>query len=319
MDMQTLFPRGDDAELIDRLRHPTQVVDVVVDTDAYNGIDDQYALAYMLRSPKSCRIRAITAAPFYNKPEWHRVSYSISPADGMEKSYNEIISTLEVLDRTDLIPHVHRGAKKYLPAPITAVSSEAAQKIIELSTGYTKENPLYIVAIACATNIASALLLDPTLRDRIVVIWQGGNGYHFGTCDDFNMIQDIDAGRILFGSGVPLVQFPLNGVVSEFRFAMPELESLLGGTGKLGDYLLDITRRHTALQFNYPYWSKALVDMTAAAWLVSERFFLERMVLAPVPQNDCTYIFPCDSHPIRYIYYVKKDPLTADMVEKLTY
>lgn len=312
------FSQPDGAALIARLRHPDKLVDVIVDTDAFNGIDDQYALAYLVRSAERCRIRAITAAPFYSPPEWRRVSHSSSPADGMEKSYQEVLHILDVLDRPDLKTHVYRGAEGYLPAAFTPVRSQAVQRLLEISREYSNERPLYIVALACATNIASALLLDPTLRDRAVIIWQGGHSHHFGTCDDFNMIQDIPAGRIVFGSGAPLVQFPLNGVVSEFRFTMPELESLFKGRGKLCDYLLQITRSHTKLQFDYPHWSKALVDVTAAAWLVSERFFLERITPAPVPQDDCTFSFPPDRHPIRYVYYIKKDPLTADLVQKLT-
>ncbi|MBQ4298633.1 MAG: nucleoside hydrolase, partial [Clostridia bacterium] len=57
---------------------PRGKIDVVLDTDAYNEIDDQFALAYLLTFGERCRIRGITAAPFLNE----RAS---SPADGMEK------------------------------------------------------------------------------------------------------------------------------------------------------------------------------------------------------------------------------------------
>ena len=36
-----------------RLRRPIGQIDVVLDTDAYNEIDDLYALAYMIRSSES--------------------------------------------------------------------------------------------------------------------------------------------------------------------------------------------------------------------------------------------------------------------------
>ena len=37
---------------------PTGLIDVILDTDAYNEIDDQFAIAYLLRATEKCRIRA---------------------------------------------------------------------------------------------------------------------------------------------------------------------------------------------------------------------------------------------------------------------
>ena len=36
------------AELLKRLEHPSGRVDVVLDTDTFNEIDDQFALAYLI-------------------------------------------------------------------------------------------------------------------------------------------------------------------------------------------------------------------------------------------------------------------------------
>ena len=38
------------AQLLKNLQVPDHPVDVVLDTDAYNEIDDQFAIAYLLRS-----------------------------------------------------------------------------------------------------------------------------------------------------------------------------------------------------------------------------------------------------------------------------
>ena len=56
----------DTATLLKNLEVPTGSVDVVLDTDAYNAIDDQFALAYLLRSEDRLKTRAIYAAPFFN-------------------------------------------------------------------------------------------------------------------------------------------------------------------------------------------------------------------------------------------------------------
>ena len=51
---------------IKNLSVPSGRIDVVLDTDTYNEIDDQFALAYMLKSKEKLNTKAIYAAPFYN-------------------------------------------------------------------------------------------------------------------------------------------------------------------------------------------------------------------------------------------------------------
>ena len=50
-------------ELLLKLNVPTDLVDVVLDTDAFNEIDDQFAIAYLLRSSQRARVVAVSAAP----------------------------------------------------------------------------------------------------------------------------------------------------------------------------------------------------------------------------------------------------------------
>ena len=80
---------------IKNLSVPTGPIDVVLDTDTYNEIDDQFALAYLLRSTEKLNTKAIYAAPFFNQ-------HSEGPADGMERSYEEIKKILtESVDSED--------------------------------------------------------------------------------------------------------------------------------------------------------------------------------------------------------------------------
>ena len=48
------------------LNPPTGKFDMVLDTDAYNEIDDQFAISYMIKSKEKIHVKAICAAPFYN-------------------------------------------------------------------------------------------------------------------------------------------------------------------------------------------------------------------------------------------------------------
>ena len=46
-----------------RGQKPKGKVDVVIDTDTYNEIDDQFAVAYLIKSDEKLNLKAIYAAP----------------------------------------------------------------------------------------------------------------------------------------------------------------------------------------------------------------------------------------------------------------
>ena len=85
-----------------RLSKPEGKIDVVLDTDTYNEVDDQFALAYMLCRKDRINLKAICAAPFHN-------AKSDNPADGMEKSFQEIHHILRRIRRSG-VPGLHRMA-----------------------------------------------------------------------------------------------------------------------------------------------------------------------------------------------------------------
>ena len=103
---------------LDLLTPPTGKVRMVLDTDTYNELDDQFAVVQALLSPQQLEVEAIYAAPFYN-------SRSSGPGDGMEKSYEEI---LRLLQRLEVAPEglVHRGSTGYLEGADQPRQSEAA-------------------------------------------------------------------------------------------------------------------------------------------------------------------------------------------------
>ena len=102
---------------------PKGPVDLVIDSDTYNEIDDQFAISYALHASEKLRVRALYAAPFTNER-------SAGPADGMEKSYQEILKLLSLSGKTGCCP-VFRGSDRYLPDERTSVRSEAARDLAE--------------------------------------------------------------------------------------------------------------------------------------------------------------------------------------------
>lgn len=185
------------------LAPPSGPVHMVLDTDTYNEIDDQFALVYALLSPERLTVEAVYAAPFHN-------NRSSGPADGMEKSYEEILRLLERLGRPSE-GFVHKGATAWLPAPDQPVHSPAADDLVARARA-SRDGPLYVVGIGAITNVASSLLLAPEIAERIVVVWLGGHPQVWHTAREFNLQQDVTAARVIFDSGVPLVHVPCRNV-----------------------------------------------------------------------------------------------------------
>jgi purine nucleosidase len=138
---------------LQRLIHPQKKVRIVLDTDTFNEIDDQFALTYALLSPESITVEAVYAAPFFNE-------LSSGPGDGMEKSYEEIYRILERLNVSS-DNFVFRGSTDYLKSLGEPHRSEAALNLVERAMASDDNDPLYVVAIGAITNVASAILIEP--------------------------------------------------------------------------------------------------------------------------------------------------------------
>ena len=300
-------------QLLKNLQVPSGPIDVVLDTDTYNEIDDQFALSDLLRSGETLTVKALCAAPFFN-------DNSTSPEDGMERSYREIFNLLHLAEREDLNPIVYEGSRTYLPDERTPVDSPAARELVRLAKDYSPEKPLYVVAIGAITNVASALLMDPAIQDNIVIVWLGGHALEWPETGEFNMMQDVAAARVVFGCGVPVVQLPCMGVVDHFYATGPELRHWLGGKNALCDYLVAHTEEAANAYAAGKVWSRVIWDVTAVGWLLNDgnRLMEGRIIPAPLPQYDNHYSIDFRRHPSCYVWCIHRDALMQDLVEKLT-
>lgn len=294
------------------IRRPTGRVDVVLDTDAYNEIDDQFAIAYLLCAPERLNLKALYAAPFWNKN-------SASPADGMERSHQEILNLLALAGQAERTDTVFRGATQYLPDEQTPVMSDAVRDLVRCAQEYSAQNPLYVLAIGAITNVASALLAAPEIADKIVIVWLGGHAYHFVHNKEFNCMQDVAAARVVFDSAAPLVQLPCGGVVDALTATEPELRHWLGGKNALCDYLAEHTVQEAESYARGKPWSRVIWDVSAVAWMLDTgcEAVLDRAERRPIPQYDHHYSFSPARPLLNYVYQVRRDRVFEDMFTRL--
>ena len=289
-------------------------VRVVLDTDTFNELDDQYALAYSLLSPERMAVEAIYAAPFVN-------DRSRSAAEGMEKSYEEIQRLL------NFFPHVDRrialrGSGRFFERKNRPVDSPAARDLIEraLKPG---DGPLYVLTIGCPVNVSSAILMEPKIKETIVVVWLGGTPSYWPSASEFNLRQDVIASQVLFDSGVALVQVPTKNVSEHLRTTVPELDRHLRGRSRIGDYLYGQFLQYFAERLkqgqgqDFP-WSKVIWDISAVAWLKNPEWVPSQIVPSPVLTDDMHWQSATGRHNIRVANNVDRDAIFNDLFSRLS-
>ncbi len=302
-----IWKKNSSSWLMDRLEPPKGKIKMVLDTDTYNEVDDQFALCYGLLSPERLEVEAIYAAPFYN-------ARSCSPEDGMNKSYNEILRLLSMM-KLNTEDFVFKGATSYLPDGQTPVDSPAAQDLIRRARLQPANEPLYVVAIAAITNIASALLMAPDIIEKIVVVWLGGHPFSYPHTHEFNLEQDIPAARILFDSGVPLIIIPCMGVSSHLLTSVPEMEAHLKEKNELCDTLIELFK---AYETNHFAWSKEIWDISTIGYLINPDWVPTALMHSPLITDDCHWATDSRRHMIRVAYFIFRNPIFKDMYQKLS-
>ena len=281
-------------------------IDMVLDTDTYNEVDDQFALAYALLSPERLNVQAIYAAPFYN-------DRSTSAGDGMEKSYQEI---LRLLGKMNISPEglVFRGSERTL-TDHTPVDSPAARDLVRRAMQQEADDPLYVVAIGAITNVASAILMEPEIVNRIVVVWLGGQMLSWPTASEFNLSGDLIASRLIFDCGVPLIQVPCMGVASHLLASVPELQAFIGGRNPLCDALVELFAAYADDTFG---WAKEIWDVSTIGVLMNPDWSRSTVEPSPILSLDTqTYARHAGRHPFRIVSALDRNAMFRDMYRKL--
>jgi inosine-uridine nucleoside N-ribohydrolase len=191
-----------------------------------------------------------------------------------------------------------------------------------------EDDPLYVVAIGAITNIGAALLVEPEILRHIVVVWLGGHPHALPHTVEFNLMQDLEASRLMFDSGVPLVQIPCLGVASHLLTTKAELDQTIKGRNAISDFLYE---RFCEYSDDHFAWAKEIWDISAIAYLLNEDWVPTRVVPSPVltgdlqislePQFHTTgnLVFQQvpNRHNIREAWFLHRNPIFRDLFTRL--
>ncbi|MBC7815213.1 MAG: hypothetical protein H7175_28905, partial [Burkholderiales bacterium] len=222
------FPVIPEDKMRQMLEPPRGPVRLIIDTDTHNEIDDQFTIAWALLSQNVLKIEGMLAEPYsfahhrepllkayemlksdttaqfppafqnYRKRASNMIANDIDPLaiafvepdEGMELSYQEILKVYDLMDE-DSTGMVFRGAPGYLTSLDKPIRTPAVDHLIERAFA-SDDEPLYVAAIGCVTNIASAILLEPEIISRIVVLWTSAYPTSVGLSNapSLNLVQD---------------------------------------------------------------------------------------------------------------------------------
>ncbi len=278
-------------------------LNVILDTDTYNECDDQFALAYMLKSQDIFNVEAITVAPYSHK------KIDVSVKEGQALSYNEILKICNWLN-FDTTNKVFKGSNDYMMNGYDE-SNDAINKIIEIAL---KNDKTYIMAIGAITNVALAIKKEPKIIDKIEVIWLGGHSFLQKDNLEFNFRQDMEAVKTVFESNVKLTVIPCKNVASNLRTSIYELNHYLKDKSELCNYLIDrfYNDGYHGIQERRVIW-----DISVVAYLINRNWFKEEMISCPKINDDTTYSKTQNRHKITMVNDLDADKIYADLFGKL--
>ncbi len=212
---------------------------VIIDNDFSGDPDGLVQLAHHLLSPSVEIVGVIGSHLSPGDP--------FDPSDRTAENAREAAAALvRLVGRTDapLFPIV-AGSNAALVDRATPIATAGTELIIREALRDDTDLPLYLACGAGLTEVASALLLEPRITDRVTLVWIGGPE-HPGlaalpprsTGAEYNLAIDILAGTIVFDSTIELWQVPRDAY-RQTLLSVAEMVTRLRSTGAIGRYLFD--------------------------------------------------------------------------------
>lgn len=285
---------------------PKKRIRLIVNSDAKNEADDQFAIVHALLTPKFI-IKGLIGAHFGNR----RTERS------MEESYEECKKVLALMEMPDQVA-VLRGATREIQSEQNYEYSEGARLIVEEALA-DDPAPLFVIFLGPITDLACAYLQEPRIAGRLTAIWIGGGKYPTGG-PEFNLRNDIRAANVVFRSGIELWQVPVNAY-SRMLVSLSELQTRVAPCGKIGEYLFrQMVEFNDSLadQLDWPTgecW--CLGDSPAVGLLLDRQLWACRMQSAPQVNEDFSYSFPEGACQIRVYEDIDSRFIFEDMYAKL--
>ncbi|HUX13893.1 MAG TPA: nucleoside hydrolase [Spirochaetia bacterium] len=186
---------------------------IIIDTDP--GLDDAIAILLALAYPEACTVKAITTVAGNQTIEkvtrnalkiLNFAGVRVPVAAGAPKPLaRELLVESRIHGETGL-----NGSN--LPDPDFTAENRSAEELL-LEVLHAGEDPITLVPIGPATNIALLFRNHPDVKQRIGLISLMGGSLSAGNITmaaEFNVYTDPEAAKEVFASGIPIVMSGLD-------------------------------------------------------------------------------------------------------------
>jgi len=296
---------NDPSELFSFTVPERKKIRLLLDTDAKNEADDQYAIVHTLLTPKFV-IRGIIGAHFGKAKS----------ARSMEDSCAEVEKLLELMKLGGSVP-VLRGAPRAMERGGAAESEGSAAIVAEAMRDDPR--PLYCAFLGPLTDMAAALAAEPKIAKRLTVVWIGGGPWPGGGAE-YNLGNDVRAANAVMDSDAEVWQIP-NDVYGMVRVGLAELQARVMPRGAVGEYLFSQLSAVNDAYGGNPEWpsgeSWVLGDSAAVGVLLDERAFAHRRRSAPRIDGRMRYVRRRGRRTIRVYNSVDPRFILEDFYAKL--
>ena len=199
-------------------------IPVILSTDVGNEIDDQWAITYMLVNP-AFNVQGIISA--------HAPSL---PDPSAHFTYEVLVDVVERHLGMAIHPPLFEGSSLPLLNARTPSPNSSVDFILQTSKSFSKDNRLVLLTIGAATDVASAILLDPTLADRVEVVAMGFQSLSKGG-KEYNVENDPKAWQVVLDSDVPVVIGSGEVCQANLALSYAAARSLIAQHGPIGAWL----------------------------------------------------------------------------------
>lgn len=290
---------------------------LIFDTDANNELDDQHALAYLLFNGDVFDVEAVTVNATFS-------------GGNIDLQYAEAERVVQLCGMYGTMPLL-KGADASFPEILPYVmnddfdGAEAVNFIIDRSMA-DEDRPLLLLMVGKLTNAALAIEKQPTLVDRIKILWLGSN---YPDPGEYNQDNDTAAMNYLLNTGVEfeiaLVRYGKVDGTDAVRATRDEIGQRMPGQGlvidrtvegrhggsfnNFGDYSVNLFEH---ISYHGDDQSRALFDMAAVAILKNPEWASRRSIPAPIYLENQWVERPDNSRSIVLWEFFDRDGIMED-------
>lgn len=286
----------------------SESIDVLLSTDVGAEMDDQWAITHLTLHPNVNLLGIVTTHTPYQT------------AQRSAEVAHEVLSHLPIAEKPPVIP----GSSAPLESRDQPRRNEGIDFIIETARRYSSHRPLTLLTIGAATDAASALLLEPSLAERVRMVSMAFHSVEGGG-REFNVQNDPKAWQVILDAPVPLTIGPAETCLRDLLMPLDKARSLFEGCGEAGEYLVGLLRWWLEAQ------PKVVKDVTGRgdAWPIWDEIVTAHLLgltetqTLPRPYllDNLDFEFaPREGHPyptVRWIKAVDSEGLWSDLAQLL--